>query len=84
MSDILSGPLHDWTHPLLEGAKAIGFESSFVTDEGIQGPPYTFFRDDFLSTNEVKNWTTGIYDMPHGKSHVLKPGQGTPDWDSTA
>jgi len=83
-SQILSSSLHNWTHPVIKGARHLGFESSYITYQGIQGPPYTFFRNDFLATNEVKDWKKGIYEMPLGKSKILKDGQGTPDWDSTA
>ena len=81
--EILSSPLHNWTLPLLHGATSLGFELSYITSKGIQGAPYTFFRDDFLVTNEVKNWARGNHSMPHGTSR-LRGGQGAPDWDSTA
>jgi len=83
-SKILSSSRHDWTRPVMQGARHLGFESSYITYEGIQGSPYTFFRNDFLATNEVKYWEEGNYTMPHGKSMISKAGQGTPKWDSTA
>ena len=81
---ILTSPLHNWTLPLEQGARSLGFESSYITSKGIQGPPYTFFRDDYLSTTKVKNWKKGRYRMPHGQSKINTSGQGSPDWDSTA
>merc|ERR1740129_1134536 len=42
---IINDKRHDWTKPLLQGPSDIGFNQSYITAEGIQGPPYVFFRD---------------------------------------
>jgi len=82
---ILSG--NNWEKPLLEGPGDIGFETSFVSLGGIQSPPYSFFRDDMLTTKptDIVYWKEGKYKRPHGKSRIKKnEGEGDVDWDSTA
>jgi arylsulfatase A-like enzyme len=84
---LLSSPEIDWSLPLIEGPADIGFDRSYITTSGIQAPPYSFFRDGYLTTNttDVRFWDRGAYSMPHGMSKIQKhPGEGDKDWDSSA
>ena len=84
---LLSHPGHDWTLPLIKGAQDIGFDTSYITSAGIQSPPFSFFRDGYLTTNssDIFYWETGNYNMPHGTSKIGKnEGEGSVHWDSTA
>jgi hypothetical protein len=87
-SHSLTHPMHDWSQALIDGPTDIGFDSSFITIGGIQAPPYSFFRDGFLTTEQenVMYWgTDSEHDMPHGRSIIGKHGgEGSKDWDSTA
>jgi len=80
---MLSNNKHDFKLPIQQGAKSVGFESSLISMSGIQGPPYSFFRNDFIDTNPIKYWDLGSYDVPFGKSKIIRPGEGAKDWDST-
>lgn len=90
MATLLTNPALDWSLPLIQGPEDIGFETSYITAEGIQGPPYSFFRDGYLNTNvtnssSIKYWDKGSYSMTHGMSKIGKhPGDGDDDWDSSA
>jgi len=83
---------HDWSLPLIEGPGDTGFDRSYFSTGGIQYPPYSFFRDDILTTkpSEAKYWNKGTYQMPHGESMIhVNPrgngaGEGDPNWDSSA
>jgi arylsulfatase A-like enzyme len=79
---------HDWTLPLIEGPGYLGFDRSYITTAGIQSPPYSFFRDDFLTTtpSNAKYWNGGTHQMTHGESVIIKrkAGEGDPSWDSSA
>ncbi len=84
---LLTNPHVDWTQPLIQGPSDIGFDSSYISSAGIQAPPYSFFRDGLLTTNEtnVRYWELGSYAMPHGMSKIQKhPGEGDKHWDSSA
>ncbi len=83
----MSDENHDWTKPIEQGPWDIGFDTSYVTLSGIQGPPYKFLRNGrFEGTDEKSTslWKKGKYQMPHGKSIIAKAGEGSKDWDSTA
>ena len=84
---LLTSPEYDWSLPLMQGPQDIGFDRSYVTTGGIQDPPYSFFRDGYLTSNatDITYWNIGSYPMPHGKSAIGKnPGEGDRNWDSTA
>lgn len=69
------------------GFVRVGFNKSYVTTGGIQGAPYSFFRDGFLTTDitsHVSYWEEGKYEMPSGDSIIRRSGEGDVDWDSTA
>jgi len=87
-SHTLTHPMHDWSKALIDGPQDIGFESSFITIGGIQAPPYSFFRDGFLTTksSDVVYWENNSeHDMRCGRSIIGKEsGEGSNDWDSTA
>ena len=78
----------DWSLPLIQGPGDIGFHKSYMTTGGIQAPPYSFFRDDLLTTNittDTKYWEKGSHEMPRGTSKIGKhPGLGDVNWDSSA
>ena len=42
---LLGNKNHDWDKPMGEGPWHIGFDSSYITLSGIQGPPYVFLRN---------------------------------------
>jgi len=81
---ILSNQKHDFSQPVSQGAKSLGFNTSFITFGGIQDPPYAFFRDDLLVNDTFQYWDEGEYRMKEGLSKVLNPGEGSTSWDSTA
>lgn len=83
---LLSSDSHDWAYPLGEGPNDIGFNTSYFSAEGIQRPPYSFFRNGFLdmAKGSEKYWVKGKYAMPLGQSHIIRDGEGSRDWDSTA
>jgi len=84
----LTHPMHDWSQALIDGPPDIGFDSSFITTGGIQAPPYSFFRDGMLTTEQadVVYWDEeSEHDMPWGRSIIgMHGGEGSNDWDSTA
>ena len=53
----------DWGKPMVGGPTDLGFDESFYTIQGIQQPPYSFFRDGYLTTDisDVKYWEKGEY-----------------------
>jgi len=79
---------HDWTMPLIQGPADLGFNRSYISTGGIQSPPYSFFRDDYLTTepSDANYWSVGNHIMPHGVSMILEnsDGEGDPGWDSSA
>jgi len=84
---ILTNKKHDFKKPILKGAGDLGFDKSFITMSGLQGPPYAFFSNDILDmdlNHDVKFWKEGKYKMPEGKSVIYQDGQGSKKWDSTA
>ena len=83
---MLSHKDHNWTQALIDGPQDIGFDSSLISTSGIQDPPYSYCRNGFLTTNitDVKLWKKVIYSAPRGASMINRPGEGDPDWDSTA
>lgn len=84
---LLSDPDINWTNPLIQGPQDIGFDSSYITIGGIQSPPYSFFRDGYLTTNtsEVVYWDKDSeHSMPHGTSIITRGGEGDANWDSSA
>lgn len=84
----LTCPKHDWSKPLEQGPGDIGFHESVVSMEGLQSPPYNFFRNDMIDfdVQRTKYWEEGTYLMPSGNSTIRnnKEGQGDPDWDISA
>jgi len=82
--DILSNENHDFTLPIREGARFLGFDSSLISMGGLQSPPYAFFRDDYLDTDSIQYWDKGYYNMSQGRSRIIRAGEGATDWDSTA
>ena len=82
----LTHPEHDWSLPLIEGAQDIGFDRSYITPGGIQQPPYSFFRDGYLTTNssDIIYWDRGSYNTTHGTTNIKEHGEGSVHWDSTA
>ena len=87
-TNILTDMNYDWTQPLQDGPQDIGFDYSYVTPQGIQRPPYAFFRDGYLTPelSDVVFWEEGKYHMPMGTSVIMRRrhGEGAKDWDSTA
>ena len=86
---LLSNGAIDWSLPLIQGPEDIGFETSYISAEGIQGPPFSFFRDGILENeltdNSIKHWEKGEYGKEYGMSKIGKhPGEGDVDWDSSA
>lgn len=77
---------YDWTKPFIEGPSDIGFNTSFVTPNGIQDSPYAFIRDGYLSfdATESKFWTRGEHSQQYGTSKIQRKGEGSQDWDSSA
>ena len=47
---ILSNPDINWNKRFRDGPLDFGFDHSFVTMGGIQGPPYAYFQNDKLLT----------------------------------
>jgi len=88
LSRVLTDARFNWSLPLMDGPQDIGFDKSYITIGGIQGPPYSFYRDGYLSSknpDDIKYWEKGTYNMPHGNSKIGNyPGEGDKDWDSTA
>jgi arylsulfatase A len=87
-TNFLREPGHDWSRPLEAGPQDIGFDSSYVTNGGLQIPPYSFMRDGVYSPQLLRNlkfWEGGEYAMPGGTSKIVKgkSGEGSSDWDST-
>lgn len=84
----ISSSQHDWTLPLGDGPQDVGFDTSYITSEGIQRGPYSFFRDGYLEQADdlgaFKHWGVGEYLMPHGHSVIREAGEGTSTWDSSA
>lgn len=86
-SRALSDSSLNWNLPLIQGPQDIGFDSSYVTSGGIQAPPYSFFRDGYLTTDSsnIHYWEKGAYHAEFGKSKIAKhPGEGDKSWDSSA
>lgn len=83
---ILSSNSHDWTLPLGDGPNDIGFDASYISAEGIQNPPYAFFRNGLLDMDigTERYWKYGNYNMTHGQSKIISDGEGSKNWDSTA
>ena len=79
---------HNWSLPLIEGPGDIGFDESYITLEGIQRWPYSFFRNDMLeiNPNDAKFWKSGPHQTSLGTSIISKNrgGEGDPNWDSSA
>jgi len=80
---------HDWSLPIIDGAGSIGFEKSYITMGGVGNPPYSFIRDDMMTTKpeEAKYWSSGPhYNLAHGTSWIGKnqPGEGDPNWETSA
>lgn len=88
ISNILTHAGHDWSFPLIEGPGDIGFDHSYITPAGIQDPPYSFFRNDYLEilSSDAKYWRGGQYPMKSGTSviNITKEGEGDPNWDSSS
>ena len=86
--NLITGQDHDWSKPFVGGPQDIGFAESYITPSGIQGDPYAFFDNGYLEMDpsDAIFWNKGSYDMPHGVSEIpsKNPGEGSPDWDSTA
>jgi len=81
---VLSNPDHDFEKPVQFGASYLGFDESFITFSGHQGPPYAFFRNDLLQIDSIKFWEEGEYKMPKGNSTIDRAGEGSSSWDSSA
>ncbi len=83
---VLTSSEHDWSQQLIDGPQDIGFDKSYITTGGIQFPPYSFFRNGYLTTNTTKDtryWYKSKYFMPGGISEIIKGGEGDKDWDTT-
>ena len=50
VSTLLTNSDINWDKRFRDGPLDHGFEDSFVTMGGIQGPPYGYFKDDLLVT----------------------------------
>jgi len=76
---------HDWKQALIGGPQSIGFEKSFITSQGIQKHPYSFFRDGYLTTDvsDAVWWEKESYSTTSGTSIISRTGEGDPTWDST-
>jgi len=87
---IISQVGDDWSPPLVDGPGDLGFDHSYIVPQGIQAPPYTFFRDDYIAMNasDAIMWKVGEYDKPNYKGTSMIrdgfPGEGDPKWDSSA
>ena len=73
--------------PLIQGPLDIGFHESQISEQGIQNPPYNFFRNDMLDFDreKAKWWTGGSYNTSYGTSIIMngREGEGDPDWDAS-
>ena len=76
-----------------QGPWDIGFQTSYITLSGIQKEPYVFLRDGYMpanffqdtkTTDDITYWEKGSYTMPQGTSTIIRGGEGSFDWDSTA
>ena len=85
ITNIITAGGHDWTQALIGGPQSIGFDNSFITSEGIQNHPYSFFRDGYLTTDvsDAVLWKKTSYKTTFGRSRVFRQGEGDPAWDST-
>jgi arylsulfatase A-like enzyme len=86
-SGVMTDERVDWSLPLGGGAHDLGFQSSYLSTSGLQGPPYVFFRDGYLASDEsniVHYENSTFHRRPHGVSMIAKAGEGDKDWDSTA
>ncbi len=87
MATMLSAENHDWTKRLKGDPGSLGFSTSYMSVEGIQNPPYVFFRAGRVEEKDLKNytfWERGSHNMPEGESMIRTAGEGASDWDSTA
>lgn len=90
MSRIITQQGHDWSLPLMQGPGDLGFDTSYITLGGIQSPPYSFFRDDMLTTNpaDAYFWEGGEHQAEQflGTSRIPKnqAGEGDKSWDCSA
>uniref|UniRef100_A0A7S3VEY3 Sulfatase N-terminal domain-containing protein n=1 Tax=Chaetoceros debilis TaxID=122233 RepID=A0A7S3VEY3_9STRA len=85
-NNLLSDDGHDWNNqPLFDGPQDIGFGKSYMTDEGIQGGPYSWFRNGYLEgRDEVVTWQVGDHvTASGGTSIILNSNEGVASWDST-
>jgi len=82
--NILSNPKHDFSKPVKKGANFLGFDWSMTAMSGVQGPPYAFFRNDYLVADNIQFWEQGSYNKTNGNSIIRQAGEGAEDWDSTA
>mmetsp|Transcript_6510 Transcript_6510/g.12260 ORF Transcript_6510/g.12260 Transcript_6510/m.12260 type:complete len:419 (+) Transcript_6510:2115-3371(+) len=83
----ITGSGSDFSMPVIDGPNDIGFDTSYFTVQGIQAPPYSFFRDGILDHDllDFAYWEEGNYVMEDGSvSKLLNAGEGSKDWDSTS
>lgn len=71
----------DFGRGISDGPLDRGFDYSFFTPKGIQGPPYAYFEQDQLvgAPSELIQWEQGLY----GRSRIDVAGLGMPYWDSS-
>ena len=75
----------DWNKPMLQGPNDIGFDESYYTMGGIQSPPYSWFRNGYLITEneDITYWRRGVYNTSNGVNIIPKPGEGDVNWESS-
>eukprot|EP00559_Dactyliosolen_fragilissimus_P003571 CAMPEP_0184864198 /NCGR_PEP_ID=MMETSP0580-20130426/14084_1 /TAXON_ID=1118495 /ORGANISM="Dactyliosolen fragilissimus" /LENGTH=522 /DNA_ID=CAMNT_0027362883 /DNA_START=319 /DNA_END=1887 /DNA_ORIENTATION=+ len=86
LENIITDTNMDWSLPLDQAGEFLGFKKSYISLDGINYPPFSFFKNDYLtsSKNETVYWSKGSYKMPHGISKIVVPGEGDQTWDSSA
>ncbi len=85
ITNIITAGGHDWTQALIGGPQSIGFDNSFITSEGIQKHPYSFFWNGYLTTDvsDAVWWKKKSYKTTFGTSIISRKGEGDAAWDST-
>ena len=71
----------DFSRPMPEGLQTKGFDHVISLPQGIQGPPYAWFKNGLLvgDASEVKIWEEGQY----GRSVIKRTGWGMPGFDTS-
>jgi arylsulfatase A-like enzyme len=77
---VWNGMAVDFSQPMKIGPKEWGFDYSFVTITGHQGPPYAFFEN-----NRIVGDPSNVLQLLKGSDHgapIPTTGPGLPEWNS--